>query len=541
MKRMVLFIAVICLYTGANMVFAGGAQEAGSEIAGTGVDLDDFPDSYPIPSPVDPSEYAYDDMSMKYDFEMMTYGYTILPMPDNPITDYLNEQLNVDITFTDVPGGDLTNAVAVRFASGDPPDFAHLADKNAVLTLFDQGQLLDVSGLLKYVPQASQYITKTAAKWATVENQMIGIPRYQIFQNNWGLYVRKDWLDKFGMDMPETEDDLYAFAKAVAFDDPDGNGKDDTWFMGAAGSGTSFQMLEEFRSMYGHPSWNVSNGKINHPMLDGTTKDFLMFLNKLNKDKILLPDWYTIDWNNFSAYSFNDQIGMVFYPGWNLMREYYDAQGQDLERLKVWSAIDPPSSNDGRGGLYRPGRGPRGFQVIPTDVGKDLGRLKRILHVYDTLVYPNVNYWASSTGGGPEIFPDGSRVVFNPEDGTNIYERFRDIHPAYVDPNRNPLQNWQTFGYTLLWEIFDDPMGIIGGRWNLYVNAMPRYDNFDIHITLDGETDAKIKEFQQTNEIAFVLGDRSFDEWGEYLDEWKKAGGQKLMDQAAEQLEVSSQ
>ena len=48
-------------------------------------------------------------------------------------------------------------------------------------------------------------------------------------------------------------------------------------------------------------------------------------------------------------------------------------------------------------------------------------------------------------------------------------------------------------------------------------------------------------QFQQTNEIAFVLGDRSFDEWGEYLDEWKKAGGQKLMDQAAEQLEVSSQ
>lgn len=110
-----------------------------------------------------------------------------------------------------------------------------------------------------------------------------------------------------------------------------------------------------------------------------------------------------------------------------------------------------------------------------------------------------------------------------------------------MDPNRNPLQNWQTFGYTLLWEVFDDPMGIVGGQWNLYVNAMPRYDNFDIHITLDGETDAKVKEFQQTNEIAFVLGDRSFDEWDAYVEEWKRAGGQKLMDQAADQLGVDSQ
>jgi len=33
----------------------------------------------------------------------MTYGYTVAPMPDNPITDYLNEQFNADITFTDVP------------------------------------------------------------------------------------------------------------------------------------------------------------------------------------------------------------------------------------------------------------------------------------------------------------------------------------------------------------------------------------------------------------------------------------------------------
>ena len=65
-----------------------------------------------------------------------------------------------------------------------------------------------------------------------------------------------------------------------------------------------------------------------------------------------------------------------------------------------------------------------------------------------------------------------SRAILN-EGGTNIFERFRfrDVHPAYVDPARNRLQNYQTSGYTLLWEVFDDPMGIVGGMWNQYVQA----------------------------------------------------------------------
>ena len=90
------------------------------------------------------------------------------------------------------------------------------------------------------------------------------------------------------------------------------------------------------------------------------------------------------------------------------------------------------------------------------------------------------------------------------EDGTNVIERFRDVHPAYVDPARNPLQNWQTFGYTF--------------------------------ITLDPQIDTKIREFESTNELEFVLGERSFDDWDEYVEEWKRAGGQELLEQVAEQL-----
>ena len=42
-----------------------------------------------------------------------------------------------------------------------------------------------------------------------------------------GPIVRKDWLDKLGIPMPETIDDWYAMLQAFRDKDPNGNGKKD--------------------------------------------------------------------------------------------------------------------------------------------------------------------------------------------------------------------------------------------------------------------------------------------------------------------------
>src|ERR1700738_3598216 len=50
------------------------------------------------------------------------------------------------------------------------------------------------------------------------------------------LLVRKDWLDKLGLQPPKTWDDLAAVAKAFTTQDPDGNGKADTYGLAVPGS-----------------------------------------------------------------------------------------------------------------------------------------------------------------------------------------------------------------------------------------------------------------------------------------------------------------
>ncbi|QTH42653.1 extracellular solute-binding protein [Cohnella sp. LGH] len=498
-----------------------------------------FPAAFPeVPKAVDASSYAYDDLSKKYELDLMVAGAFNQPVPEDTIKAYLEEKFNVSIKFSSMTGEDLKNAVSVRYASGSEPDLVMFSYKDVARSLFESGQLLDAKEILPYMPQTMEYVTQDYAKWATVDGNMIGIPRYPVFPNNWGYFIRQDWLQKLNMSMPTNEDELFAYAKAVVEKDPDGNGKPDTWFMATAGGGNGWSMMDALKAMYGHPSWNVVDGKLNHPMLDGTTKRFLEFVKKLYDNKLLAPDWYTIGWEPFKAYSLNDQIGMVWYPGWNIIDEQYNAKKKDANAVNLWAPIQPLKSNDGKGGMYGPGDNPGGIFIISKKVANDPGKMKRLAHLIDSMMYPNVNYWAVSQGGGPEIYPGESRVQLN-EDGTNVFA-IAPTHVQLAKPEYQSLADWQFFGYSLIWQVYDDePVGVLGSKYNQEIIAMPRYKNFDMNLTLDGTTSTKIADFQNKNEISFVLGKRSLDEWDSYVEEWKKAGGQKLIDEAVEQLQVS--
>jgi putative aldouronate transport system substrate-binding protein len=501
----------------------------------------EFPDQLPaVPARVESSSYGYDDLKRKYTIELVAPGVFNQPRPDDPIQRYLEKTFNVELKLTAMTGEDLRNKAATTFAAGKPPDLLYLPFglRDVAGSLWEQGQLVAADDIVPLMPQASSYITQAYKQWASIDEEMIGIPRYPTFPENWGLFVRKDFLDKLGMAKPRTEDDLLAYAKAVTTGDPDGDGKNDSWFMATGGGGNGWGMLGIFQAMYGHPSWNVADGRINHPMIDGTTKRFLEFVRRLNVEKVLPPDWYTTEWEQLKSRSFNDQLGMVNYPGWNLIDETYNASKRDLKKAEVWEPIDPPRSNDGRGGKFPPGGNPDGLFVFPAKTAEDEGKLRRIAHMIDTFIYPNENYWTVSQGGGPEIFADGSKVTFDEKDGTNVFFIDKAKHPAYTQSKYQSLPDWQSFGYTLLWQNYDDPVGNLGSKWNDYVKKLPRYENTGLLLTLDPKTVADIGDFGLENEIQFVLGKRDFGDWDAYVEEWKRAGGQDLLEQAAEQLKV---
>ena len=57
-----------------------------------------------------------------------------------------------------------------------------------------------------------------------------------------GLFIRKDWLAKLGLDMPQTWEELYEVCHAFTYNDPDGNGVNDTY--GLTGDGLTQEITQ---------------------------------------------------------------------------------------------------------------------------------------------------------------------------------------------------------------------------------------------------------------------------------------------------------
>ena len=145
----------------------------------------------------------------------------------------------------------METVLSTRFSSGDVPDLVTLpvlptavSGKNFGFTLAEQGLLLDAKEIYPYLPQTCKFVTKTILDYSTMPDGTIPFfTKYSIQDSDiWAYAIRQDWLDTFGMDMPETKEELIAYAKACTFEDPDGNGIQDTWFMTGAGGGTTFGM-----------------------------------------------------------------------------------------------------------------------------------------------------------------------------------------------------------------------------------------------------------------------------------------------------------
>lgn len=239
---------------------AGGMTVAASE--GTSVpafeDIE-FPDAMPAsPTQAEDGYYDYDDMSVHYDLSFETYNYGATVPDDDPIKAWLEEKYNVTLSFETVASADQETFLSTAFAGGDVPDLITLSSKEMGFTLGGQGLLVDAKDMYPYMPQTQKFVTKTLLQYSTMEDGTIPfVTKYAIQDGDiWNLAIRQDWLDNLGMEMPTTEEELLEYAKACTFNDPDGNGQDDTYLLHAGSR-------RRFRTWYAGRLWH----RIRQPQL----------------------------------------------------------------------------------------------------------------------------------------------------------------------------------------------------------------------------------------------------------------------------------
>lgn len=229
---------------------------------------------------------------------------------------------------------------AAMLASGDVPDifisgwWGTIEDADFVRY---KGLYQPLEDLIpKYAPNIQKMFKEhPELKYLSIaaDGHIYALPKYQRFwpRNMIRMMINKVWLDKLGLKVPTTWDELYNVLKAFKTKDPNGNGKADEipldWAPGTGGFNVTvllsgYGIVAPFG--YGNGLY-VDNGKVKNFFADPRYKELVQFLNKCYKEGLINPEVFTQDYTKYQALGRGTEqvplVGVTF--GW----EPYDRFG----------------------------------------------------------------------------------------------------------------------------------------------------------------------------------------------------------------------
>ncbi|RTE08369.1 extracellular solute-binding protein [Paenibacillus whitsoniae] len=180
---------------------------------------------------------------------------------DNRWTKWINQNGPVDVKFVSIPRFESQQKLSTLFAAADAPDLILEYDNAFRNQLWSQKQLMPLDDLIeKYSTEYKKLLAKfpeLKKLGSKSDGKMYDfgiVSKPQVLSS---LVIRKDWLDKLGLKVPTTVDELYAVANAFANNDPDGNNKKDTF-------GFNFSQFSQYYidGMFGNEMFIIKNGEL---------------------------------------------------------------------------------------------------------------------------------------------------------------------------------------------------------------------------------------------------------------------------------------
>jgi len=471
--------------------------------------------------------------SERVNIELMEVGWVNTPVGDNdPYKKWLDDKFNVNFKLTALPAADLEAKMLTRFASQEPPDIIFTYDKNQILKLQSQGVLMeDVSPLLEKLPSINGALDENAKTFATMDGKMIAVPRPPE-PGNWTVMVRKDWLANLGLETPKTNEELMNVIRKFTTDDPDQNGKADTWGISSAGGGTSLGEIANFQGMFGQfHGFHIQNNAAAHAVTTGVHKQFLDFVKTLADEKTIDPDWYTQGWEQRKPKLFGNKIGIAWYPG-SIVAEHESLQENKGNFVDVWEAIPMPKGS-ADGGVRGPNGLVNGMYAISANAAKDPAKLERIAQLLEGVSYPNDGYWALRWGVGSD-----GQAMLDLEDGFKFYteatDKYRKEYPGAWD-----YGTWISTSRDKVLQSTADAPNATGMKQLELDEKAKGYTvspNFNDLLELDPQLVSEVAKVTEEFQIKYILGKET--DYDKFVETWKKAGGQRLLEEAEKQFKA---
>jgi putative aldouronate transport system substrate-binding protein len=268
--------------------------------------------------------------------EVFDRGKPGLPPVDNNFwTKWINSnfgaKFNATVKFIPLPRSQETDELNVWMAANQAPDICFTYDQGVIYNYVAQGGLTQLDDLVsQYGQNLTKYLGMDLLKYGKFNGKTFAIPGKMTVLMGQGSFIRKDWLDKLGLPLPKTVDDLYN--DLVAFRDKNPGKVEgvvpmayavsianmaDAFLTDVTEATIAKYQLNQSEILWGMPGY----------------KDCMQFMNKLYNEKLISPD-FAIDktWSQLDADVSSGKAGF-YCSNWD--NAYRSTPGDYINLLKT--------------------------------------------------------------------------------------------------------------------------------------------------------------------------------------------------------------
>ena len=490
---------------------------------------------------------------------------------DNSYTRLLKEDFNIEVVYDWVASSsDFDEKMNLCIGSGAIPDLMNVnATQYRTLLKYDMIQPLDqyfddyASDALKgYVESGGEELKKCISN---DKGEMMAIPAPNITAGGINeMWIRQDWLDNLGLEVPRTWDEMAAVAEAFVTQDPDGNGEADTIgilgpgntdHMNAIG-GNQFGLDPLFSSFQSYPQYWLQDedGTVKYGSIQPETRTALEKIQKLYTDKLI--DTEMLVRNDSKEPLLAGKVGIFFGPWWC----GYTVADATLAGEADWRAYFTPLSEDGN--YYTHMAEPTTKYVVASKSCKNPEAAFKIINNE----IANEQQWIADGITSTEMSTADIYPLFNVYDNADEIETSYDALTKYlageitmddVDFSRHKLLKGDMEAVTeLKKEPYDD---FSLDNWNLdsdlAKNYLPRLvsilvgeapsvnDKYiPVYNAYNGQTEtmqakwANLKKMEEETFAKIVMGKADISEFDTFVENWKNQGGDQILKEINDEL-----
>jgi putative aldouronate transport system substrate-binding protein len=410
----------------------------------------------------------------------------------------------IDIEVVDVPSSSYTEKLGLMLLSRDIPDLIYFQGGDQ---RFANQDLLE-----DWRPWIAKTEHLKNALWPHNISRLENYPflLYVYPQRTSSAVMRKDWLEKSGLQAPQTLDDWSELLGMLSASDFDQDGSSNTYGMTMARNTEDLDII--FNRAFGISATWLKNsaGEWIDARVSDQERDKLSYYHMLFKEGMIDPEFITSNWEILEDKFYTGKAAVVMARvGINV--DIYRTKLRQLHPSAELVLLDPPAGVGQGLKAIDVSKEPRGFSISVLSEHKE-----EVVALMDFLASPEGQMMERMGFEGEHFLRNGDSFVTTEKMGT-WYPRFLIAQPASWTPPVELLSPVAQASLDQSMAYFMEDNAIIFPRdFAARVNAVENY--------------------YRTSVYRFVSGEMSFTDWDDYVAGWYAVGGSKLTEYARENL-----